>query len=104
MKKIFNTFLCILVIGTASYGQNLLVANNNPGAASGVNVFTGSTALQDAITASANGDIIYVVPSIINYGNIAIDKGITVFGIGIRADKNLGAKSIVTRIDIMPLM
>ena len=56
--------------------------------------------MQDAITASVNDDVIYVVPSIINYGNIVIDKGITIFGIGIRSDKDLGAKSIVTRIDI----
>lgn len=99
-KKILTTgyFLFISLLANSA----IWVANNNPGAASGTNVFTGSTALQDALSnvSLADGDIIYVVPSIINYGNIVITKGITLFGVGIRAAKDLGAKSIVTRIDI----
>lgn len=104
MKKNIYTFILLSIFicyaSTLTSAQNILVANNNPGAATGVNVFVGATALQDAITASLNGDIIYVVPSLINYGNILIDKEISIFGIGIRPNKDLGAKSIVTRIDI----
>lgn len=78
--------------------QTLIVANNNPGAASGTNVYTGSTALQDAIAAASTTapfDIIYVVPSNVAYGQITIDRGLTIFGIGIRPDKDLSAKSQV---------
>lgn len=76
------------------------VANNNPGAATGTNVFTGTNALRDAHTAASAGDIIYVVPSPISYGNLNIIKAITIFGVGIRPTKDLGAKSIVNVIKI----
>lgn len=81
MKRILSfTFIFFLPL-IYSNAQTLLVANNNPGAATGVNVYTGSTALQDALTAAASVapfDIIYVVPSSIAYGTITIDKGITI--------------------------
>lgn len=97
MKKILLLiFLCSLL--SYAHSQTLIVANNNPGAASGINVFTGSTALQDAHAAAATVapfDIIYVVPSTVAYGTITIDRGITIFGIGIRPDKDLGSKSLV---------
>jgi parallel beta-helix repeat protein len=97
MKKLF--LILILCLSTIQLSAQVLrVANNNPGAASGVNVYTGSTALQDAIAASATVapyDIIYVVPGSVAYGQINIDRGITIFGIGIRPDKDLGSKSLV---------
>ena len=80
--------------------QTLYTANNNPGANTGVNVFTGSTAMQDAFTASIAGDIIYLVPSSVPYGNLNITHSITLFGVGIRPDKDLGAKSLVGQINI----
>lgn len=98
MKNILQFIFGLLLISSIVKAQTLYVANNNPGAASGTNVFTGATALQDAIaaaSATAPYDIIYVVPSIIAYGQINIDKGLTIFGIGIRPDKDLGAKSQV---------
>jgi len=97
MKKL----LSILILGTVPFvvtSQTLYVANNNPGATSGVNVFTGGTALQDAIAAASTTapfDIIYVVPSSVAYGLITIDRGITIFGIGIRPEKDLSSRSQV---------
>jgi len=78
------------------------VANNNPGAATGTNVFTGSTALQDALSnvALADGDIIYVVPSTTSYGIITITKGITIFGIGIRPLKDIANRSLLGLVNI----
>lgn len=86
-------------LGTG-YTQNILVANNNPGAASGINVFTGANAIRDAITAATAGDIIYVVPSPTTYGNLSITKAITLFGVGIRVSKDLGAKSLIGVVNI----
>jgi len=88
----------ILASTLTSYGQaapTIRVANNNPGAAIGTNVYTGTTAIQDALAAAVAGDIIYAVPSAIAYGSITIDKAITIFGIGIRPDKDLALKSKV---------
>ncbi len=87
MKKLI--VCCMLwLAGSSLLAQTLLIANNNAGATTGTNVFTGSTALQDAIAAAAAGDIIYVVPSINNYGDITIDKSLTLFGIGIRPQRD----------------
>lgn len=98
MKKILQLTILLFALTGTLFGQTLYVANNNPGAASGTNVFTGSTALQDAIAAAstvAPFDIIYVVPSSVAYGQITIDRGITIFGIGIRPNKDIGKKSLV---------
>lgn len=98
MKKILQLIFGLLLLANLAVAQELYVANNNPGAASGTNVFTGGTALQDAIAAASTTapyDIIYVVPSSVAYGQITIDRGITIFGIGIRPEKDLSSKSLV---------
>ncbi|GAA3644860.1 hypothetical protein [Flavivirga jejuensis] len=38
--------------------------------------------LQSAISAASNGDIIYVQPSEINYGNVTVDKQLKIIGFG----------------------
>lgn len=102
MKRIFYLSL-ILISSDWLAAQTLYVANNNPGAATGVNVFVGPTALQDAINAASTTapyDVIYVVPGAVSYGNITIDRGITIYGIGLRPAKDVGAKSRVDRVFI----
>ena len=86
--------------GSSLLAQTLLIANNNAGATTGTNVFTGSTALQDAIAAAAAGDIIYVVPSPTSYGNITIDKSLTIFGIGIRPLRDINSLSLVGSVTV----
>lgn len=100
MKNIVFLVCGLLTAAVITHAQTIYVANNNPGAATGVNVFTGTTALQDAIDAAADGDIIYVVPSLLLYESANIVKELTVFGIGLRPDKNLAAKSDVSWIYI----
>ncbi len=109
MKRIqFNViFIAALVlIGLLAALQNacaqtIRIANNNPGATPGTNVYTGGTALQDAIAAAVSGDIIHVVPSSVNYGGITItDKKLTVLGIGLNSQKQIGQKSLVDNITI----
>ena len=60
MKNFFYLSLFFLSTNWLS-AQTLYVANNNPGAASGINVFIGTAAIADAMAAASNGDIIYVV-------------------------------------------
>ena len=100
MKKLILVCLVLITTPFIVISQNLLVANNNPGAGSGVNVFTGATALQDAHAAAVNGDIIYVVPSQVSYGTMTISKELTIFGIGFRPTKDLANKSVLNQINL----
>ena len=100
MKNSIVALLIVLISSTGLYSQNIFVANNNPGAATGTNVFTGSSALQDAIAAVSPGDIIYIVPSGINYGDATITQSLTLFGIGIRTDSQSTNNSVVGNIII----
>lgn len=101
MKKLFLLILSLLCVVTISKAQNILVANNNPGAAMGTgpsaNIYTGTNALENAVSAAVNGDIVYVVPSSIPYvsGDLNINTGITIFGVGINPDKDLGTSSFI---------
>jgi hypothetical protein len=57
--------------------------------------------LQDAIDTSVPGDIIQVIPSPDDYGNVTINTanaGISIFGIGFIPDKDWPAKSSVNQI------
>lgn len=102
-KNILLTFGLLFAI-FSSQAQSIHVANNNPGAAEGVdptaNVHTGPTALQDAVAASVANDIIYIVPSAVNYGDATITIALTLFGVGIRPDAQSTNKSVVTNIFI----
>jgi hypothetical protein len=100
MKKKFILAFGLLIMTSLARAQTLYVANNNPGANAGTNVFTGVNAIRDAFTASVAGDIIYVVPSPTTYGSLNITHGITIFGVGIRPSKDLGAKSLIGLVNI----
>ncbi len=101
MKNLTKIFVIAFVfIINDALAQTIYVANNNPGANTGTNVFTGVNAIRDAFTASVAGDIIYVVPSPTSYGNLSITHSITIFGVGIRPTKDLGAKSIIDLINV----
>lgn len=100
MKK-FVTFLALtsIVLFNEIFAQTTYIANSNPGAVSGTNVFTGTTALQDAINAAASGDIIHVIPSSVDYGDALIDnKSLTILGIGLNPDSDFGLLSRVDEI------
>lgn len=65
------------------FAQNIINVNNQ---ATGVT--TQYTTLQAAVTAAANGDIIYLYPSPISYGNATINKGLTIIGPGYLVAQN----------------
>lgn len=103
MKPIsFNSYfnlglILILLIACFHAGaQTIRIANNNPGATPGTNVYTGTSALQNAVTASVSGDIIHIIPSSISYGNTTVlNKSLTLLGIGLNPEKDIGQRSIV---------
>ena len=98
MKKII-TIIGALAIAIAGLSQTIRIANSNPGAVSGVNVYTGGTSITQAITASANGDIVYVVPSSIVYNEARFDgKNVTVIGGGFNPDKPGAARSTLSSV------
>jgi len=80
--------IILLFCGYVSDAQALLIANNNPGAPTGTNIYTGGNALVNAFTAATAGDIIYIVPSGNNYGSLDITKSITLYGGGLNPDKD----------------
>ncbi|MEO9477194.1 MAG: right-handed parallel beta-helix repeat-containing protein [Cyclobacteriaceae bacterium] len=97
MKHFLLTMLLVAAV-QISFSQNILIADNNAGAPTGSHVYS---TLQDAIDASTSGDIIHVIPSPTSYGSVTISAakaGISIFGIGIKPDKDGPAVSVLSDI------
>ena len=75
MKQIDLLFLFLLAINSLN-AQNRLTVNNQTGQAAQF------SDLQTAIDAAENGDIIYLQGSDQNYGEILVNKSITIYGTG----------------------
>ena len=81
-----------------SFSQNILIADNNAGAPSGAHVYSD---LQAAIDAATPGDIIHVIPSPTDYGSVTVSTDdLSIFGIGIKPDKDGPAVSVLSDISI----
>lgn len=76
MKTKFTFLATALLLTCLVRAQNTITVDNSIGANAQY------SDLQSAISASSNGDIIQVHPSEINYGNITIDKELTLIGFG----------------------
>ncbi|MFY0627717.1 MAG: hypothetical protein JXR07_15575 [Reichenbachiella sp.] len=85
-KPLLLSLFCTIFLTNNTFSQTIFTADNNPGALGGTNVFTGATALQDAIAATTSGDIIHITPGNTNYGIATIDKPLNIFGIGLNPD------------------
>ncbi len=108
MKKItgllllITTLVLVIISITHSTAQTIRVVDNNFNAPTGSNVYA---TLQEAVDAATAGDIIHVQPSPTTYGNVSIDKQLTVKGIGFNLDKdiplqsNIGAVTFTNNID-----
>jgi len=96
MKKII--LVIALLVVSLTQAQNVLIVDNNTSVdTSPSHMFTN---FANAQTAAANGDIIYIQPSITAYGNITISKEITVYGIGHTPELNDDRKSYVNNVTI----
>ena len=94
MKKIL-LLVVTLCLATISYSQTIWIANSAVGAVGGTNVFTGANAINLAHAAAANGDIIYVVPSGVNYTTVSLSKAVSLYGGGFNPDKPGALRSTV---------
>jgi hypothetical protein len=96
MKTIL-LYLVTLTFSIPSFSQTIWIANNAPGAVGGTNVFTGSTAINQAVAAASNGDIIYVVPSSVVHASVDLaGKGVSLMGGGFNPDKPGALRSTIT--------
>jgi hypothetical protein len=98
MKKLLLSLLAVPA-SFFVFSQNILVVNNNAGAPTGSHVYS---TLQAAIDATVAGDIIHVIPSPNTYGTATIDAqdSISIYGIGIKPDKDGPALSTAATINI----
>ena len=53
-----TTLLLLLLMGFTATAQTIRIADNNINAPAGANIFTGASALQNAITAALTNDIV----------------------------------------------
>jgi hypothetical protein len=93
MKKAKNfLILAFLFIGLSAHAGIITVSNhsNSPG---------NYIKLQDAIDAAVPGDTIYVTGSGSSYGNISINKKLTLIGAGYNPNNQFGFKSQVGQVD-----
>lgn len=98
MKSIMYALVLLCCFATA-FSQNIFIANSNPGAAGGTRVFTGQSAIINAIAAASNGDIIYVVPSNVYYFQFSLfGKSVSLIGGGFNPDKPGGPLSTIENI------
>lgn len=93
-KYLVASFL--LIAGNLN-AQNVWVANNNFNAPTGPNVFS---TVQAAVNAASAGDIVQVQPSPTPYGNVGIDKQLTLMGIGFNVDKDIPLTSVMGNITL----
>jgi hypothetical protein len=96
MKKVLQLVALFLVSYTNA--QNTLIVDNNLFIDdSPAHVFT---TFSTALAAASNGDTILLQPSAATYGNITINKAVTVLGIGYAPELNLGLTSLVGNITV----
>jgi len=92
--------LILAVVASVGFSQNILVADNNPGAPGGTHIYA---TLQAAIDAATAGDIIHLIPSATDYdgtGTVVVNKSISIYGIGFQPDKDGPLTAEIYRINV----
>ncbi len=90
-------FLSTIVLGFTATAQTIRIADNNANRPTGPNIYSSVQAAHDAAVA---GDIVYVQPSLTSYGDLTINKQITLRGIGFNTGKDLAYNSILNNINL----
>jgi len=96
MKKIILG-IALLVVSFTNAQNTLIVDNNVFIDDSPSHVFTTFAA---AIAGASNGDTILIQPSSTSYGNITINKGVTILGMGYAPELNNGETSAAGNITV----
>ncbi|NQZ76869.1 MAG: hypothetical protein HRT61_12330 [Ekhidna sp.] len=84
--KLFALFITLVAFANAQ----VTIVDNNGNAPAGV-----ETSLSTAITNATAGDTLLIIPSTTNYGNISIDKELTIIGVGFNPDMDIFLTSTV---------
>lgn len=92
--KILTLFLLTTLTATA---QTIRIADNTANRPTGANVYS---TVQLAHDAAAPGDIVFVQPSSINYGDLVINRPITLRGIGFNTGRDIPTESILNNITL----
>ena len=71
--------LIAITLGLNTIAQTIRIADNNANRPTGANIYA---TIQAAVDAAVANDIVYVQPSPTSYGNVTINKKITLRGIG----------------------
>src|SRR5687767_13874746 len=101
MKSIVYV-LAVLSSLVPVYAQTIHIANSNPGAAGGTNVYLGPDAINLAAVAASDGDIIYVIPSNVAYNYLQLNgKSVSLIGGGFNPDSPGGAVSTITAVSTL---
>jgi hypothetical protein len=95
MKTLFLSLF--VVVASAASAQTIRIADNNALHPTGANIYT---TIQAAVNAALPNDIVYVQPSLTSYGDVTIDRPITLRGIGFNTGKDLAYSSIVNNISL----
>ena len=89
--------LILIVLATGVNAQTIRIADNNSTRPTGANIYP---TLQAAVNAAVPGDLVYVQPSPTSYGDITIDRQITLRGIGFNTGKDIALSSTVGNIGL----
>ncbi|MGB1269424.1 MAG: hypothetical protein ACPG45_06775 [Flavobacteriaceae bacterium] len=96
MKKII--LLTVVLLASYTQAQSILIVDNN------VNVDTSPAHMYStfatAIAAASNGDTIYIEPSETSYGNIIINKEVTIYGGGHTPELNNGRSAYIGHVTL----
>ncbi len=95
MKKILFTLFTLSLFITSA--QSIWIADNNPSAPTGTNIFG---TIQEAIDAAVAGDTIYIQPSPTTYAGGTSNVELHFRGIGFNLDKDIPYTSNVTSINL----
>ncbi len=83
MKKLFFTLVASLLFAANSFAQNLFASIAALEHEGKLTTFTGVEALDQALEAAANGDIITLSAGLFNYSGNSVGKSVTLRGAGI---------------------
>ena len=95
MKKLLYSLLTFCAFALSA--QSILIADNNPNAPTGTNIFA---TLQEAIDAASPGDTIYIQPSNTTYGTGEARIELHFRGIGFNLDKDVPYTSNVALLEL----
>ena len=96
MKALFYATVMSFMTSLA-VAQTVRIVDKNFNAPTGANVYG---TLQEAADAAVSGDIIQVQPSATAYGNVTINKQVTLMGIGFNLTKEIPYQSTIGNVTL----